>query len=182
MTFLLYETSNPKSAQIRYRQVKEVKLAGKREGLIFSACERFLGNQDVGWTITASDMLIAGGYDPASNALVIDAAPNRKGYVLLMQIQNISGYTYPDWTPLMLTMEHLFADEFGEDEAPGIKAQFDDAECPRSRVREFLYLMGGYASGGWTWGGNSRTTAALLWDDAWTYFSKASLETGSDRG
>ena len=112
-------------------------------------------------------MLIAGGYDPIHHALIIDAAPNRKEYVLFMQIQIMSGYSYAEWTPLMLTLESLFADDFEDARVQEIKTEFDDGGCPRDRVREFLYLMGGHASGNWNWGGNSRTTAALLWDDAW---------------
>jgi hypothetical protein len=47
-----------------------------------------------------------------------------------------------------------------------------DSKARRSLVREFLYLSGGYEKGNWNWGGNSRTTAALLWPAAWDYFSK----------
>jgi hypothetical protein len=72
----------------------------------------------------------------------------------------------------MLTLEQLFAD----DEAPGtveaMKQEFDDRDCPRCLVRSFLYLAGGYAGGTWNWSGNSPTAAALLWDDAWSYFQQ----------
>jgi hypothetical protein len=169
MAFLLYQTSTSESRGLLYQKIGEVKLAG--DGLIYSTCKKFLGNQNVGWTITASDMLTASGYDPNKHALIIDAAPNRKEYVLFMQIRTISGYSYSEWTPLMLTLESLFADEFEDARAQEIKTEFEDRECPRDRVREFLYLLGGYASGKWNWGGNSRTTAALLWDDAWAYFA-----------
>lgn len=76
MAFLVYQTSKSENGHLRYRKMEEVKLAG--DGLIYSACKKFLGTQDVGWTITASDMLTAGGYDPSRHALIIDAAPNRK--------------------------------------------------------------------------------------------------------
>jgi hypothetical protein len=168
MAFLLYETSK-RNGHLEYRQIEDVRLAGG--GLIQSTCKKYLGDDDAGWTISADDMLKAGHYQPANHALVIDIAPNRPNRVNLFEIKAISGYSFCNWTPLMLTLEELFANLPSKHEEK-IKRRFSDAKCNRCVVREFLYLSGGYAEGNWNWGGNSRTTAALLWPEAWDYFSK----------
>lgn len=127
--------------------------------------------------ITDLDMLTAGAYDPDMHALVIDTAPSRPS-VSLFEIKSIYGYTYATWTPLMLTFEQLFVDAEPRSTPEAMKSEFDDNECERLIVREFLYLKGGYAEGSWGWGGNSRTTAALLWEDAWNYFQQQLLGDG----
>ncbi len=171
MTFLLYGKER-REGVMHYRQLKTITLAG--DGLIYSACKKHLGSNDVGWTITDQDMLTAGGYNPDTHALVIDTAPSRST-VSLFEIKSICGYTYATWTPLMLTFEQLFVDAEPPSTVEALKNEFDDDECERVIVREFLYLMGGYAEGSWNWGGNSRTTAALLWEDAWSYFQQRLL-------
>jgi hypothetical protein len=73
----------------------------------------------------------------------------------------------------MLTFEQLFVDAEVVTTPEEMKREFTDGECERCIVRSILYLKGGYASGDWNWGGNSRTTAALLWGDAWEYFQQS---------
>jgi hypothetical protein len=124
-----------------YEQVDSVVLAGG--GLIYLACKKYLGKVDVGWTITNTEMLTAGGYNPADHALVIDVAPNRKTQLDLFEIKSISGFSYSDWTPLMLTFEELFAEEEPLSDVQKFKQKFNDANCNRRIVREFLYLTGG---------------------------------------
>ena len=170
MAFLLYKVTPLADGHRAYQQVKEVVLAGG--GLIYEACKKYLGEADVGWTVSCKDLLSAGGYDTAEHSLVIDIAPNRKHSVDLFEIQSISGYSYPEWTPLMVTFVELFAGEEPDGDVQEFKRRFDDNRCNRRKVREFLYLTGGYSEGTWNWGGNSRTTAALLWDDAWNYFQR----------
>jgi hypothetical protein len=168
MAFLLYQKTMLNGAY-QYKLIKNVILAGRKNGLIYSACEKHMKDRNVGWTITDKDMLKAAEYNPANHALVIDIAPFRPRKINLFEIKSISGYSYSDWTPLMLTFEELFADKPG---SVRIKRQFSDAECRRLIVREFLYLAGGFAKGSWNWSGNSRTTAALLWPEAWRYFQR----------
>jgi hypothetical protein len=170
MAFLLYHTAKLANGETRYRQIeKDIPLAGN--GLIYTTCHKFLSDKDVGWTITEKDMLTTGCYNPDEHALVIDISPNRRGSINLFEIKLICGFSYSDWTPLMLTFEQLFSEQHDpEEDAEKIKQQFDDGECERLTVREFLYLRGGHGEGTWNWGGNSFTTAALLWGDAWNYF------------
>ena len=175
MAFLLYEKERHATGISVYRQVHSVTLAGS--GLIRSACDRFLCDRNVGWMISARDMLTSGRHDPDRHALLIDTAPSRKT-VSLVEIRSISGYSYADWTPLMLTFDQLFTDWEASSGVETMKREFDDRDCPRHVVRDFLYLMGGYAGGTWNWGGNSRTTAALLWPDAWSFFQEQAARDG----
>jgi hypothetical protein len=169
MAFMLYHTAKLADRTSRYRYANDVVLAG--DGLIYTACKKYLGEEDVGWTVSNSDLLAAGGFNPSEHALVIDVAPKRPT-VSLYEIKSISGYSYDTWTPLMLTMEMLFGDAEPTTSPEAMKREFTDGDCKRLSVREFLYLTGGYAEGSWNWGGNSRTTAALLFEDAWNYFEQ----------
>jgi|HubBroStandDraft_1064217.scaffolds.fasta_scaffold09714_7 hypothetical protein len=169
MAFLLYQTTPLADGSRRYRYVQNVVLAGN--GLIYLACQKYLGTQDVGWTITSADMLVAGGHNPSEHELVIDIAPSRPT-VSLYEIKAISGYSYDAWTPLMLSFESLFGDAEAPSGKDAMKREFTDVTCERLLVREFLYPTGGYAERSWNWGGNSRTTAALLFQDAWDYFER----------
>lgn len=185
MPFLVYESAMRTGGVVCYSNPQHVPLAGN--GLIQSACRRLLGNADVGWTIEAVDLLRAGKYDqPENHALVIDTAP-RRPTVSLFEVRSISGYSYAEWTPIMLTFEQLFVDAEVLTTPDEMKRMFTDENCKRCIVKSILYLNGGYAGGDWKWGGNSRTTGALLWDDAWSYFQKYSgiplrpKDRGTDR-
>jgi hypothetical protein len=76
----------------------------------------------------------------------------------------------------MITFEQLFVDAEAPDSPEEMKRAFTDDACERCLVRSILYLKGGYDGGDWNWGGNSRTTAALLWDDAWDFFRNCTKE------
>src|SRR5580658_2857905 len=99
MAFLVYRADKRTDGVVRYSRVGNVVLAGNRNGLIYLACKGFLGTQDVGWTISAKDLLTAGNYDSESHALVIDIAPARSE-VNLHELKSVSGYSYTNWTPL----------------------------------------------------------------------------------
>jgi hypothetical protein len=167
MAFWLYRKDPQSDGSARYVQERAVRLAGG--GLIWEACSPHLKDEDVGWTVSGTDLVVADGADPGSHAVVIDTAPNRPT-VSLFEIRSVAGYSYADWTPLMFTLEQLFTDDEPPHTVVAMKREFTDVDCPRSIVRDFLYLTGGYATGTWNWGGNSRTTAVLLWEDAWTFF------------
>jgi hypothetical protein len=169
MPYIVYRTTKLATGGVRYHNPKQVSLAGR--GLIQSTLRRLgvLGESDSGWTISASDLLQTANYAPDIHALVIDTAP-RRPTVSLFQARSIVGYSYSSWTPIMLRLEQLFVDEPAPISTEETKREFNDDECERCAVRSILYLKGGYAEGDWNWGGNSRTTAALLWDDAWTFF------------
>jgi hypothetical protein len=95
--------------------------------------------------------------------------PTTRPTVSLFEIRSVAGYSYADWTPLIFTLEQLFTDDESATIAEAMKGEFNNANCPRAVVRDFLYLTGDYETGTWNWGGNSRTTAVLLWEDAWSF-------------
>jgi hypothetical protein len=175
MAYLVYKKVRMGN-ECEYYEPLRVTFAGR--GLIQSACRKHLGDKDVGWTVSAADMLIAGGFSVDDHVIVVDTSPNRPT-VSLFEITSVSGFSYGEWTPIVLSFEQLFSDaEAGLTAKDGttlttdmFKARFRDGGCERCVVRSILYLRGGYASGDWNWGGNSRTTAALLWKDAWEFFT-----------
>ena len=177
MSFLLYRM-RPADGGLEFYEPTNVKLGGG--GLIQASCAKHLTEQNnTGWLLTAEEMISDQGNDPSEHALVVDTSPNRDT-LNLFQIKSIAGYSYREWTPILITFETLFADavlDLGlEPDAPvspsDFKQRFSDKKCNRDRVRSILYLRGGFGNGGWNWGGNSRTTAALLWDDAWDFFTR----------
>lgn len=172
MPFFVYETKNLTMGAQRYHNPTGVALAGG--GLIQTTCRKFLRDGDIGWSINAANLLCSGQFDPLNHALVIDTAP-RRPTISLFEVKSILGYSYADWTPIMLTFEQLFVDAEAQTTPDEMKREFTDEACERCVVRSILYLKGGYSGGDWNWGGNSRTTAALLWEDAWAYFQSAGM-------
>ncbi len=174
MPFLLYKTDRLPEG-VLYCNPNHVKLGGG--GLIQTTARKYLQNADTTWKVTASDLIGSLGHDPDKHALVVDTSPSRPT-LNLFQIESIAGYSYAAWTPIMITFKALFADEEHDiGDNPDLPASLNDFKqrfeldaSEGSCVRSILYLMGGFESGNWNWGGNSRTTAALLWKDAWDYF------------
>lgn len=178
MSFLLYRTRQVDNG-LEYYEPECVKLGGG--GLIQASCSKYLAAAvNTGWSITAEEMLADQGKDPAEHALVVDTFP-KSTTLNLFQIKSVAGYSYHNWTPILLTFEVLYSDaafDLGsEPDAPisldDFKQRFNDKGCDRDRVRSILYLRGGFGDGNWNWGGNNRTTAALLWDDAWNFFTES---------
>ena len=179
MAYLLYSTT-PAAVGTYHKAIGGFVLAGG--GLIQAACRRHLTKADGGWTVSRQELLRARGVDPERHSLVVDTSPARDT-ANLYEIRSISGYSYPNWTPVMIVYQSLFTDDdppIGDDGTQASvadhKKDFNDAGCPRDVVRSVLYVRGGHKSGDWNWGGNSRTTAALLWGDAWAFFAQAPLE------
>ena len=166
MAYLIYKAT-PVAGGLRYHDRENVVLAGG--GLIKSTCLKHLSKKDGGWILSEQDLLMTAGRTPADHRLVIDTAPSRKS-LSLFEVKHIVGYTYEDWTPVLLLMEQLFVDHEPDGPKADFEKDFEDISCERCKVRTVLYLKGGHAGGDWNWGGNSRTTAALLWDSAWDFF------------
>lgn len=159
MPFFTYAVT-PEGAARRYNYRTSVTLAGN--GLIRSAWRQLRAAQEGPWAVSAQEMLTAGGID-GSRAIVIDTSPARPT-VSLFEIKYVLGFTY-GWAPLCLVMEQLFVDEDVGTDPQSFKENFLDRDCTRVTVRTILYLQDNG-----NWGGNSRTTAALLWPDAWDHF------------
>jgi hypothetical protein len=175
VSYWTYETVPQSDRNKLYHRPTMVKLAGGG-GLIYQSCRGFLNNQNSPWRVHSSDMLAVAGYAADTHALVVDTDPT-SGTVNLYEVKSVAGYSYALSTPLMLTLEVLFADFSTDGATRSLKRKFMDNACTRDRVREFLHLDGGYTVGSWTRSRNSRTTAVLLLDDAWAHF-----HTDGDRG
>ena len=173
MPFLLYQTS-PAARGTNYKAVGGFKFAGG--GLVRQACQRHLTpGKDGGWTLSREELLQARQVSPKDHQLVVDTSPGRET-ANLYEIRSVSGFSYRDWTPIMICFQSLFTDDtVVEGEVASLdefKKAFNDIDCPRDFIRSVLYLRGGHAAGGWNFGGNNRTTAALMWEDAWAFFSQ----------
>lgn len=174
LPFNIYKTSLLNN-ELEYFNPRPVVLGGG--GLIQTAARKKNETLRGGWTISGKYMAEIEGVDAKEHALVVDTSPNYPT-VNLYQIQSISGFCYATWTPIMVVFEQLFADaevDLQVDDTPttaiaDFKKKFRVGLDSRPKIRTFLYLNGGFESGGWNWGGNSRTTAALLREDAWNYF------------
>lgn len=151
-------------------------------GLIQTSARKKNESLRDGWTVSGEYMTEAAKISAEEHALVVDTSPNYST-VNLYKIQSVSGYCYPTWTPIMIVFEQLFADaevDLQVDDTPTaaiaeFKRKFRVGIDPRPKVRTFLYLNGGFETDGWNWGGNSRTTAALLREDAWRYFMQVDV-------
>jgi hypothetical protein len=108
---------------------------------------------------------------PVDFRVVIDATWGRED-ALLLEIVNVFGYSYNNWTPLMLQMTELA--EVGKrpngPRTPIESVHFDESESLQ-HMHEFLYLQCGHAlgEGRRAWGRQGFTNAALLWPDALTH-------------
>lgn len=170
MPFLLYSTSGLPDGSKEYRQVGTISLAGINRGLIYRACQQGLSGRDTGWALSAADLLSVGGYDPASHSLITDVSPAREGEINLFEIRAVAGYSYREWTPIMLDLEQLFDGEVERGSEVERKLCFVDIEAPRHPVRTSLYLRGGHGGGTWNFGHVGRVNGPLLWEDAMEFF------------
>ena len=162
MPFYTYSVATAGSAH-RYSDRRPVKLAGG--GLIFQAWRA--RSSPVGrWSASARDLLEAADLSP-ERAIVIDSAPGRPT-VSLFEVKHVLGFQYDGWSdgwsPICLCHEELFVDRDVVGDKDQFKLEFSDETCSRRPVRSFLYLREGI------WGGSSRFSSALLWEDAWSFF------------
>lgn len=101
--------------------------------------------------------------------VLIDATWGRDD-ALLLEIENVYGYSYERWTPVLLQLS--VAAEIPKRQN-GRKTPVKVIECrPRRRsdfVHEFLYLQCGHLGGRRTWGMMGYTNAVLLYSDAFKY-------------
>jgi hypothetical protein len=109
-----------------------VRLAGG--GLVQSAWTAKGSPKDAGWTVTAPEMLATGGWDPMTNAIVIDTAPNRDT-VSLFRLLAVSGYTSYGWSPIMLHLHELWWDQKTRKQLDAFKQSFERDLARRRVVR-----------------------------------------------
>jgi hypothetical protein len=166
MAYWRYDTEKS-GRETKFTRRGAVTLAGG--GLIQSAWVDQGSPKAVGWTVGAAEMLRSSEWDPATNAIVIDTAPSRDS-VSLFQLLAVSGWRERGWSPVMLHLRELWWDTTtrgkGTDE---FKQSFKRGVEHGQYVRSVLYL-----NASWNWGGNSRSSAALLTENVWDYFVEAS--------
>lgn len=111
------------------------------------------------------------GGTPNSHAAIVDLKPNAEGIVNLYRIRGIIGYSHTDWTPICFLLEEMFADEPNAN--PGsFKQEFTFSGFQRKAI-SYVYLRRGTQGGAaWNWGHVGRVNGALLFPEAWQYFTE----------
>lgn len=182
MPFYLYRKNPINGGFSEYIQMRKISLAGT-DNVIYSSLtatnqlQQNRGqNAGIGWHLNETDLLSTATEQylnepvfPNEYAIVIDLKPNVANNVSLYEIKDIWGFSYSDYTPIALRIELLFGDHHHQN-PDAFKQCFEDNNCLRDQVHEFLYLQGGYDSGKWLWGRVGMVNGALLWPDAVEFF------------
>ena len=170
MPFFLYECSLDASRVTNYKCIKQIKVAGSDGPISLYVREQNRhGELPFAWHMTEQELLTKLNVSPQNHALVIDLKPSMKNNVSLCRLKHIWGFSYNEWTPMLVRLETLFMDK-KENNPTGFKQQFNDRNAQKDYVHEFLYLQGGVKEGTWNWGMVGRVNGALLWPDALDYF------------
>ncbi|HUT32732.1 MAG TPA: hypothetical protein VNE39_04555 [Planctomycetota bacterium] len=170
MPFLLYGRQRSAEGAGEFVQLREVSLAGTTEGLIHPFVAKYApAASTFPWHATAGDLLAEAGIRARGHAVVVALKPTVKGNLSLLELTDVWGYSYAEWTPLALRLETLFVDRSVADPAR-FQQRFTDEGCGRTPVHEFLYLRGGLRGGAWTWGPVGSVNGVLLRPDALGYF------------
>ena len=172
MPFYIYSVEHAMQRVARYTRRQSASLAGTKKGLIYKSIKDRLSEPVGAWTISQEELLRSGGIDPGAHCLASDVTPNRATDVTIMSIDHVSGWSYPEWTPLLLHLNVLIDDEFPESQAEEVRQSFDQADRETERVLTFSYLRGGHKGGSWTWGRVGQVNGPLLWADAMDFFVK----------
>ena len=157
--------------------------AGTSDGMIHPFVKAYAPKANVfPWHATANDLLAESGVSAKGHSLIADLKPATRGNVTLMELTDVWGYSYAEWTPIALRLESLYTDRaVGDPER--FRQRFHDEGCSRHPVHQFLYLQGGLRGGSWTWGPVGSVNGVLLWPDALKYFiSKIQECSGLGRG
>jgi len=169
MPFVLYERRAHGDGSQAFVQLRELSLAGTKQGLIHPFVMRFApAGETFAWHATAGDLLAEAGVRPQGHAIIADLKPAR-GNLSLFELTDVWGYSYGRRTPLCLRLETLVADRTVGDPAR-VKQRFTDEGCNRRPAVEFLALQGGLRGGAWTWAPVGSVNGVLLWPEAWEYF------------
>ena len=172
MAFLVYERRKNPDGSSEFKQLRNLSLAGSRNGVLAAYVKRQRFGSGTGWAIGVEQILKEAGYAEANTyAVIIDLKPGDKEGVSLYELKRVFGYTSTGWTPIMLHLEALFAGQPKEN-VEEFKQQFSDVDCPEERrpVHTFLYLQDTYEGGSWNWGPVGTVNAALLWPEAIEFF------------
>lgn len=160
----------------RLTRIREISLFGCNSGIIPSILR--LGKYDEAnkqhdWHIEVEKSLE--GIGMPNCTIVIDLkSKQRDTNVSLYELVDVWGYSYEDWSPILLLLYGLEVDARPNDVNP-----VDFIVDPKGYdvpIYEFLYLNGGIAggklAGKWIPPPSSPTNAALLWPETLGYFIK----------
>jgi hypothetical protein len=141
-------------------------LAGSKHGIITRELKKILShsnNPNAGWTLP-----IAEKFNLEDYSFIIDIKPNSKE-LFICELDRVFGFSYPNWTPIMLMLRRLTGPNMGADFS---KTEFN-FPINTSIVYTMLYLNGsfqdGKLTGKWTMP-KGTVTALLLWPEALSYF------------
>jgi hypothetical protein len=146
---------------------EKMSLAGCNKGIIANELKEILkptDNPSIGWILP-----IAQKWNKQNYSVIIDIKPNNK-QVFLCELDTVFGYTFSEWSPIMLRLKILYNDKT-KDEID--KNNFVYPVKPEI-IYTMLYLYGsirnGQLFGTWNFPGRSSTNALLFWPEAMTFF------------
>ena len=181
MPFFTYEIELRPRGVKAFRKPKEISLAGANGPIA-----TFVRNQTTKttrspfeWDMRESDLITALGYPPPEvkgHSIIIDLKPRDKTHAHLYHLQEIWGFSYDDWTPILLRLEELAVKSKAS--IQNIKKEFSVSKKLSDPVFEFLYLRGGLRSDAWPWGPVGSVNGVLLWPDALHYFISEIVKKG----
>lgn len=180
MPFRLYDVARTGTAsQFTFRHT--VPIAGRNRPLARIHDSRNPDRQaPCPWHADAAEIVAAIPGTSPSQEIVIDLKPNVARNVSLYRLLDVWAYSCPEWTPIALRLEVLFAD-LRHDDPKLFKSSFNVGDGDRDLVGEFLYLQGGTCGGDWRWGRVGSINGALLWRGAFDYLcGQLAVALGSD--
>ena len=160
-----YKRTN-KNGQIHLIWEERMSLAGCNNGIIANELKEIITATDIppiGWTIP-----IAEKWNKQDYSVIIDIKPNTEE-IFLCELDRAFGYSFDDWSPIMLRLKLLYNDATKEDLDKNNFIYPDDTDI----IYTMLYLYGSIRNGQLigTWNPPFGTiTALLFWPEAMTFF------------
>ncbi|HEY4291248.1 MAG TPA: hypothetical protein VGN00_29305 [Puia sp.] len=154
------------NGQIRLTCEDTVSLAGCNKGVIPDELSKILSPSDnppIGWTLPIADKWNKEGW-----SLIIDIKP-KGNEVFLCELDRVYGYSYEEWSPIMLRLKLLYIEESKDDIDKNDFLYPKDPEI----IYTMLYLYGSIKDGKLvgTWNPPfGSITALLFWPEAMAFF------------
>lgn len=157
------------------KSIKQIHLAGSKTGIIVQYLRKIIDKsktEPFGWHIPVDDLFKK--LNLPGNSLIIDANPHSKKELSLFGVINIWGYSSHDWTPILLELKQILADDINKfDRTNFILENYNDDQS----VFTFLYLKGSIKDGEiidkWSFPRPSRTNSVFLWPEALEFFTNS---------
>ena len=139
-------------------------LAGCKKGVVALELQKILTPEDnplSGWKIPVAEI-----YNKEDEAFIINLKPN-SDELLICELDTVFGYSYNEWSPIMLRLRKFSFDEEIDRES------FQYSEKESEIIYTVLYLNGSFRDGKiiGTWTIPFGTvTGVLFWPEAMTFF------------